>query len=79
MQVQKKCQITEQVIEDPVSGLTFQFEKMPNGDTSMRVYGESLEFGNRTFEFNEDGTLIGRGTTTNGKCRPTWRVDLTAL
>ena len=30
--------IREQIIEDPVSGLTFQFEVMPKGDARLRVY-----------------------------------------
>lgn len=66
------CQIREQVFEDPVTGLTFQFEAVPNGEYRLRVYGESLPFGNREYMFDKDGTRIGAGTHTVGLCRPAW-------
>lgn len=75
----RPCKIMEQVIEDAVTGLTFQFEVTPNGECRMHVFGDDLEHGNRTFEFGKDGLLEGRGTSATGTNRPTWRVELEAL
>lgn len=63
--------IREQIIEDPVSGLTFQFEVMPKGDARLRVYGD-LPFGNREFIFDSQGKEAGAGTAITGLCRPSW-------
>ena len=64
----KRWSIQEQIIEDPVSGLTFQFEVMPKGDARLRVYGD-LPFGNREFIFDSDGREAGAGTAISGLCR----------
>ena len=64
--------IKEQVIEDPVSGLTIQFETMPDGDKRLRLFGPKLQFGNRELVFNENGEMTGSGTHVAGRCRPTW-------
>lgn len=67
-----KWTVCEQIIEDPVTGLTFQFEVMPDGEPRFRVFGKGLIFGNREFHFNVDGVKSGTGTVTGGLCRPTW-------
>lgn len=72
----KLCPIREQIIEDPVTGLTFQFEVTPSGEARMRVYGDSLKLGNRDFAFDTDGELAGTGTATRGLCRPGWLTEV---
>jgi len=69
--------IREQVFTDRASGLTFQFEVMPDGEVRLRVFGEALPLGNREYFFNENGAKAGSGTYT-GLCRPAWleQVDL---
>jgi hypothetical protein len=68
----KQWVVREQVIEDPASGLVFQFEVAPDGEMKFRVFGESLPFGNREFYFNRDGEKAGSGTATRGLCRPAY-------
>jgi hypothetical protein len=70
----KTWSVKEQIIEDPASGLTFQFEVMPNGTSRFRVLGSQLPFGNREFVFNDVGEKCGSGTATKGECRS--RVEL---
>ena len=67
------CAIREQVIEDPVTGLTLQFVHMPGSDAPVRlkIFGD-LPFGNREILFNENGVEAGAGTALNGSCRPGW-------
>ncbi len=67
----KICAIAEQIIEDPVSELTLQFEHMENGLTKLTIYGD-LPFGNRDFVFDSGGAMSGAGTATAGLCRPSW-------
>jgi hypothetical protein len=70
--------VREQIIEDPASGLTFQFELMPDGEPRFRVFGKALPFGNREIIFDKNGVEGGAGTVAAGLCRPAWldRVDL---
>lgn len=63
--------IREQIIDDPVSELSFQFEAMPDGTARLRVFG-NLPFGNREFVFDQDGQEAGAGTALTGSCQPTW-------
>ena len=74
----KPCIITEQIISD-ASGLTFQFEvkKGYHGgrlvdETVLRIFGETLPFGNREIVFGPDGLEAAAGTSTRGLCRPSW-------
>lgn len=66
--------VPEQILEDPASGLTFQFEVMP-GDSDaplrLRIFGD-LPFGNREILFNRGGSKVGSGTLVSGRCKPTW-------
>jgi hypothetical protein len=74
----KQWVIREQVFEDPASGLTFQFEIMPDGEPRFRVFGEAMPFGNREYFFNGDGVKNGSGTATAGLCRPAWMTEIDA-
>jgi len=67
----KPCLIREQIIEDPVSELTLQFEAFDNGTVRLCIYGD-LPFGNREFIFDENGELGGTGTALAGRCQATW-------
>ena len=63
--------VKEQIIKDPVSGLSFQFETVEDGTSRLRVYGD-LSLGNREFVFDRDGEEAGSGTALTGLCRATW-------
>lgn len=63
--------VVEQIVEDLVSGLTFQFEVMPDGESRLRVFGDTLPFGNREIVFDAAGVEAGGGSYT-GLCRPAW-------
>ena len=65
------CRIKEQIIEDPVTGLTFQFELRDDGSTKLRIYGD-LSNGNREFVFDAEGEDQGSGTFLGEVCRPSW-------
>jgi hypothetical protein len=67
--------IREQIIEDPATGLAFQFEVMPDGSHRFRIFGD-LPFGNREFIFDDTGVEAGAGTYTSGMCRPAWLTVL---
>lgn len=67
----KMWEIREQIVEDPATGLTFQFEVMPNGEPRLRIFGSELPFGNREIVFDGNGEEAGGGTYT-GLCRPAW-------
>ncbi|MCH8822232.1 MAG: hypothetical protein IH984_01875 [Planctomycetes bacterium] len=70
--------IREQIINDPVSGLTIQFEKVPNDNESpfrLRIFG-NLPHGNRELLFGNMGERTGAGVAVAGSCRPTWLVDI---
>jgi len=74
----KSWRVKEQIVEDPSSDLTFQFEVMPDGSPRLRVFGDSLPFGNREIIFNSNGNYDGGGTYTAAACKPSWlhEVDL---
>ena len=78
----KDCVIKEQIVQDLGSGLTIQFERMPNGETYMRIFDTHDEelglmpFGNREIIFTNDGLEAGAGTFVSGKCKPTWRTEI---
>ncbi len=66
--------IKEQIVEDPATGLTLQFEVVPDSDApfQLRIFGEALPFGNREILFGQSGKEAGGGTLLSGLCRPTW-------
>ena len=67
----KNWTVTEQIIEDLVSGLTFQFEVGKDGLPRLNVFG-ALPFGNRMILFGLDGAEAGSGTALTGLCRASW-------
>lgn len=73
----KPWTIREQIFTDRATGITFQFEMMPDGEPRLRIFGDALPFGNREYFFNERGAKAGSGGAT-GLCRPAWleEVDL---
>jgi hypothetical protein len=67
------CSIREQIIQDPVSGLTLQFVHKPGSDAPYRLYVfGNLPHGNREILFNADGAEAGAGTALVNACRPNW-------
>lgn len=72
------CQIREQILRDPVTGITFQFELDAKGCTRVRIYGDSLMFGNRELGF-EDGRFSFAGTSVAGLCKPAWITNIDDL
>ena len=68
----KKWTINEQLIEDPVTGLSFQFEVASNGTARFLIFGDVLEFGNREIIFDAEGWEVGAGTAMRGPCRPSF-------
>ena len=56
----KPLKIMEQNIQDRVSGLTLQFERMPDGTQKLKLFGD-FPFGNREFIFNAEGHKAGAG------------------
>jgi len=69
----RACTIREQIVEDPASGLTFQFALVPESDAPirLRVYG-NLPSGNREILFNREGEAAATGTALTGSCRAGW-------
>lgn len=66
------CNIREQIIEDLVSELTFQFVRNESGTTTMRVIGASLPFGNREIFFTPEGEHDGGGSFVQAPPPATW-------
>ncbi len=72
------CNIREQIIEDLVSELTFQFEAVDDGTARLRVFGKALPFGNREIVFDLDGAETASGTATTASCHVSWLQEVTA-
>jgi hypothetical protein len=49
---------TEQHIQDPVSGLTVQFDVLPDGSQKLTMFGD-FPLGNREFIFSPEGLEAG--------------------
>ena len=71
------CVISEQIIEDQVTGLTFQFVLMPGSDAPvrLRIFG-GLPYGNREILFDKNGDEAGAGTALSGFCYPSWLREI---
>jgi len=54
--------IKEQLINDAVTGLMLIFRVTPSGEARLHISGSNLPYGNRDFQFNKDGELVGTGT-----------------
>ncbi len=65
--------IKEQIIEDPVTGLSFQFAFVPESSAPfrLRIFGD-LPYGNREIIFDKNGEEAGAGTALSGSCHPSW-------
>ena len=70
------CNIREQIITDLVTGLTLQFETVDDGTARLRIYGDSLPFGNREIIFDKDGGEAGSGVALAGPCRASWLEEV---
>lgn len=56
--------IEEQIIEDAITGLKFEFVKLETGNSELRISGPALRergVASRDFAFNEQGREYGRG------------------
>ena len=64
--------IKEQVINDAVTDLMLIFAVTPSGEARLHLRGANLPFGNRDFQFDENGELAGTGT---GLCPCKYKPD----
>jgi hypothetical protein len=63
----KTIEIKEQIINDETTGLMLIFSASPTGQESrLQLIGECLPFGNRDYQFNRKGELVGTGTGLDG-------------
>ena len=58
----KTVKIKEQFIDDAVTGLMLIFRVTPDGEARLHLSGSILPFGNRDFQFDKNGELVGTGT-----------------
>ena len=74
----KICIIKEQIIQDEVTGLSFQFQKMSEDKIEkgyqlgccLTIISAKLPFGNRDIIFGNNGEYDGCGTSlTKSGCR----------
>jgi len=72
------CRIREQILRDPASGLTFQFEIDDQGRTRFRVFGDAIPAGNWEVGF-EDGKVSFTGTSLIGVSKPAWMTNINDL
>jgi len=73
--------ITEQIVEDLVTGITIQFEVIPNSNDPyrLRLFG-NFAFGNREILFDKFGKKSGSGTFVgNGNENPCWLTKIEEL
>jgi hypothetical protein len=56
------CKIKEQYVADIVTDITLIFRVTTNGEARLTLVSDTLPFGNRDFQFNKDGELVGTGT-----------------
>jgi hypothetical protein len=69
--------IQEQSIRDVPSGITIDVWHVPGGEGRIRLTGD-FPFGNRDFQFDEAGTLVGTGTALGGACAASGQALVTA-
>lgn len=69
--------VKEQIVEDRATGLTFQFEVVPDSTARyrLRIFGD-LPYGNREIVFDVEGKEAGSGTALTGFCRPAWLTQV---
>jgi len=74
----KEWAIKEQIVEDLVTGLTFQFalnESDEEAPFRLKITGD-LPFGNREILFSADGEKMAAGTLLVEACRPSWLKEV---
>lgn len=59
--------ISEQVLEDLVTGLILTFWRTADGEGRIRIEGDALDFA-RELQFDSHGTLVGSGSPTGAAC-----------
>jgi hypothetical protein len=65
------CQVREQIIEDPASGLILQFE-CNDGRLRLVLAGKPFNVGNREILFDHQGREAAAGTLIGEFRRPNW-------
>lgn len=65
----KTLHIKEQLINDQVTGLTLIFQVTSGGEANLQLLGDNLLFGNRDFQFDTGGRLVGTGTGVRSCCK----------
>jgi len=68
----KTLKIKEQVINDALTDLMLIFRVTPSGEARLHLLGTNLPFGNRDFQFDVTGELVGTGT---GLCPCKYKPD----
>ncbi|MBA7578993.1 hypothetical protein ES708_20859 [subsurface metagenome] len=58
----KTLHIKEQIIDDLVTGITLIFQATPSGEARLHLLGDALPLGNRDFQFDVNGKLVGTGS-----------------
>ena len=71
-QDQPRWAVREQIVRDPASGLTLMFEVDDLGRPRLRIWGDSLPFGNREIGFTPDGQEAFAGTSVASCPTATW-------
>jgi hypothetical protein len=59
--------IREQIVADPVTGLTLEFTNTENGEPQLTLYGDCLVFGNRKIVFQNGGDPVHGETAIPGQ------------
>ena len=59
----KTLRVKEQVINDLATGLMVILRATPDGEARIEISGDILPFGNRSLQFDADGSLVGTGTS----------------
>jgi hypothetical protein len=72
--------IKEQILEDPVTGITFQFFAVPGQEETpfrLRIFG-NVPYVDHEFVFDREGVIRERETILMRRPKPTWLKELKA-
>jgi hypothetical protein len=70
--------IKEQIFDDPVTGISFQFFAVPDdlrAPFRFRVFG-NVSYVDHEFVFDRNGVIRGRETVLVRRSRPTWLKEV---
>jgi hypothetical protein len=70
--------VKEQILDDPVTGITFQFFAVPGneeGPFRLRIFG-NVPHVDHEFIFDRDGVIRGRETMLMRRHKPTWLTQV---